>query len=161
MLEELGRRRSVGTAGVRIGGGNGYPKTPRRKLEWLRDNVGDDERGRVLFTRYGTRAAEVASYIADGEDAPLVGDALSTRELAWMVEHEMVRQVADVIFRRTSLAFTGDADAGVVRTIAEALAPLMDWDSVRVDAEIDDALTQLHDAHGVDVSAEAAVDVSS
>ncbi|HWK77530.1 glycerol-3-phosphate dehydrogenase/oxidase [Microbacterium sp.] len=161
VLEELGRRRSVGTAGVRIGGGNGYPKTPRRKLEWLRDNVGDDERGRVLFTRYGTRAADVAAYIADGEDAPLVGDALSTRELAWMVEHEMVRHVADVIFRRTSLAFTGDADAGVVRTIAEALAPLMDWDSVRVDAEIDDALTQLHDAHGVDVSAEAAADVSS
>ncbi|CAH0180689.1 MULTISPECIES: glycerol-3-phosphate dehydrogenase/oxidase [unclassified Microbacterium] len=161
VLEELGRRRSVGTAGVRIGGGNGYPKTPRRKLEWLRENVGDDERGRVLFTRYGTRAAEVASYIADGEDAPLVGVALSTRELAWMVEHEMVRHVADVIFRRTSLAFTGDADAGVVRTIAAVLAPLMDWDSVRVDAEIDDALTQLREAHGVGIAAEAAADVSS
>src|SRR5690606_7247932 len=130
-----------------------YPKTPRRKIEWLRDNVGDDERGRVLFTRYGTRAADVAAYIADGADAPLVGDALSTRELAWMVEHEKVRHVVDVIFRRTSLVFTGDADAATVRTIAEALAPLLDWDPVRVDAEIADAATQLRDAHGVDVAA--------
>ncbi|MEW1961644.1 glycerol-3-phosphate dehydrogenase/oxidase [Microbacterium sp. NPDC077644] len=152
VLGELGRTRITGTAGVRIGGGNGYPKTPRRKLEWLRDNVGDDERGRILFERYGTRAADVAVYIAAGDDAPVVGDALSTRELAWMVEHEHVRHVADVIFRRTSLAFTGDVDAPVVRAIAEALAPLMGWDAVQVDAEIADAAAQLRDAHGVEVS---------
>lgn len=151
VLDELGRQRVAGTAGVRIGGGNGYPKTPRRKLEWLRDNVGDDERGRVLFTRYGTRAAEVASYIADGGDTPVVGDALSDRELAWMVENEHVRHVSDVVFRRTSLAFTGDANAATVRAVAEALAPLLDWDASRVESEIEDTITQLREAHGVDV----------
>ncbi|WP_175986450.1 glycerol-3-phosphate dehydrogenase/oxidase [Microbacterium tenebrionis] len=152
VLAELGRPRITGTAGVRIGGGNGYPKTPRRKLEWLRENVGDDERGRVLFTRYGTRAADVAAFIAQGEDAPVIGTALSTRELAWMVENEQVRHVADVVFRRTSLAFTGDVDAQVIRSIAEALAPLLDWDAARVNVEITDTATQLRDDHGVDVS---------
>lgn len=151
VLDELGRGRVVKTAGVRIGGGNGYPMTPRRKLEWLQRNVGDDARGQVLFTRYGTRAADVAAFIAEGEDSPVVGDALSSRELAWMVENEQVRHVTDVIFRRTSLAFTGDADAGAVRAIAEALAPLLDWDASRVDAEIHDAASQLREAHGVDV----------
>ena len=69
-----------------------------------------------------------------------------------MVEREQVRHLSDVIFRRTSLAFTGDVNGDVLREIAEALAPLLEWDSVRVDAEIEDAATQLRDDHGVDVS---------
>lgn len=156
VLEELGRRRVVSTVGVRIGGGNGYPKTPRRKLEWLRDNVGDDARGRVLFARYGTRAADVAAFIADGEDSPVVGESLSARELAWMVADEQVRRLADVVFRRTSLAFTGNADADAVKAIAAALAPLLGWDDARVDAEIADTSAQLREAHGVDVEELAA-----
>ncbi|WP_206476543.1 glycerol-3-phosphate dehydrogenase/oxidase [Microbacterium sp. KRD172] len=153
VLTELGRQRVASTVGVRIGGGNGYPRTPRRRMEWLRQNVGDTERGRTLFVRYGTRAAEVAAFIDEGDDAPVVGDALSTRELAWMVEREQVRHVADVIFRRTSLAFTGDADAAAVQAIAEALAPLLGWDAARIESEIVDTSTQLREAHGVDIDA--------
>ncbi|WP_406250017.1 FAD-dependent oxidoreductase [Microbacterium sp. M] len=155
VLAELGRERSTSTKGVRIGGGNGYPKTPRRRIEWLRQNVGDTARGRVLFTRYGTRAADVADFLALENDEPLLGDALSTRELAWMVEHEKVQHVGDVVFRRTSLAFTGDADVDAIRTIAAALAPLLGWDAVRTDAEIDDTLSTLRDAHGVDATGSA------
>ena len=150
VLAELGRERSTSTKGVRIGGGNGYPKTPRRRIEWLRQNVGDTARGRVLFTRYGTRAADVADFLALENDEPLLGDTLSTRELAWMVEHEKVQHVSDVVFRRTSLAFTGDADVDAIRMIAESLAPLLGWDAVRTDAEIDDTLSTLREAHGVD-----------
>ncbi|WP_260980442.1 glycerol-3-phosphate dehydrogenase/oxidase [Microbacterium paludicola] len=157
VLEELQRPRVTSTVGVRIGGGNGYPKTPRRKLEWLRENVGEGERGQVLFTRYGTRAADVAAFIRDGEDAPVVGAVLSTRELTWMVENEQVRHVSDVVFRRTSLAFTGDADAATVRSIAQALAPILGWDTERSDAEISDTITQLREAHGVQIEP-AAVD---
>ncbi|MFB7250532.1 FAD-dependent oxidoreductase [Microbacterium sp. NPDC056234] len=156
VLAELGLDRVTSTVGVRIGGGIGYPRTPRRRIEWLRQNVGDTERGRVLFTRYGTRAAAVADFLALEQDEPLLGDALSTRELAWMVENEKVRNVGDVVFRRTSLAFTGDADAEAIRVIATALAPLLDWDTVRTDAEIDETVATLREAHGVDVEAVSA-----
>ena len=157
VLAELGRDRVISTRGVRIGGGNGYPQTPRRRIEWLRQNVGDSARGRVLFARYGTRAAEVADFLAVENDEPLLGDALSTRELAWMVEHEKVRHVGDVVFRRTSLAFTGDADADAIRVIADALAPLLEWDSVRTDAEVDETLATLREAHGVDAETASAL----
>ncbi|MGF6821247.1 glycerol-3-phosphate dehydrogenase [Microbacterium sp. ZKA21] len=157
VLAELGRDRVIGTRGVRIGGGNGYPRTPRRRIEWLRQNVGDSARGRVLFARYGTRAAEVADFLAVENDEPLLGDALSTRELAWMVGHEKVRHVGDVVFRRTSLAFTGDADAEAIRVIADALAPLLEWDSVRTDAEVDETLATLREAHGVDAETASAL----
>lgn len=153
VLTELGRQRVASTIGVRIGGGNGYPRTPRRRMEWLRQNVGDTERGRTLFVRYGTRASEVTAFIDEGDDTQIVGDALSTRELAWMVEREQVRHVADVIFRRTSLAFTGDADAAAVQAIAEALAPLLGWDAARIESEIEHASSRLREAHGVDIDA--------
>ncbi|UYO98454.1 glycerol-3-phosphate dehydrogenase/oxidase [Microbacterium sp. M28] len=156
VLAELGLGRVTSTEGMRIGGGIGYPKTPRRRIEWLRQNVGDTLRGRVLFTRYGTRAAAVADFLALDHDEPLLGDALSTRELAWMVDNEKVRHVGDVVFRRTSLAFTGDADAESIRVIAESLAPLLGWDSVRVDEEIDETITTLRDAHGVSLAHAAA-----
>lgn len=161
VLGELGRQRVVSTAGVCIGGGNSYPKTPRRKLEWLRDNVGDGERGRILFTRYGTRAAEVAAFLDEDEDSQVVSAALSRRELAWMVDQEQVRHVADVVFRRTSLAFTGDAGAQAVRAIAKALAPLLGWDADRVKSEVDETFTQLRDAHGVDVDVDMGGAVST
>src|SRR5690606_36975822 len=73
VLTELGRSRSTSTAGVRIGGGEGYPRTPRRQIEWLSQHVSDDARGRVLFARYGTRAADVAAFIAEEHDESLLG----------------------------------------------------------------------------------------
>ena len=109
----------------------------------------------MLFTRYGTRAADVADFLALENDEPLLGDTLSTRELAWMVEHEKVQHVGDVVFRRTSLAFTGDADADAIRMIADGLAPLLGWDAVRTDAEIDDTLSTLREAHGVEATGSA------
>ncbi len=149
VLAELRWERRTTTKGLRIGGGRGYPCTPRRRQEWLTENVGDDARGRVLFARYGTRAAEVAAFLAEGPDAPVLGDALSTRELARMVERERVRHVDDVVLRRTSLAFTGDAGEGALTEIAEALAPLLGWDEARTAREIEACRELLREAHGV------------
>ncbi|MFC4139218.1 MULTISPECIES: glycerol-3-phosphate dehydrogenase/oxidase [unclassified Microbacterium] len=156
VLAELGRPRVTRTKGVRIGGGNGYPRTPRRTVEWLRQNVGDSVRGRVLFVRYGTRAAHVAAFLGEGPDEPLLGEELSTRELLWMVEKEHARHVSDVLFRRTNLVFTGDADAATVRTVAEAMAQLLGWDAAATDAEIEATVRSLRERHGVDLSAEPA-----
>jgi glycerol-3-phosphate dehydrogenase len=61
--------------------------------------------------------------------------------------------VSDVIFRRTSLAFTGDADAAAVSAIARELAALLEWADDRIADEIAQCLQTLRDAHGVDVDA--------
>ena len=149
VLAELGRERTVSTKGLAIGGGKGYPATTEGRVEWLTRNIGNTPRGRLLFARYGTRAADVHEFLRQGEDAPVLGDRLSTRELAWMVEREHVRHVADVVFRRTSLAFRGSATPGAVREVADALAPILGWDAERTAAEVADVLTQLADRHGV------------
>jgi glycerol-3-phosphate dehydrogenase len=156
-LALLGRTRSVSTEGLPIGGGHGFPRTTRARAAWKRTNLAgaDAARGDQLLTRYGTRAAQVWQHIAQEQDQPLAGGALSLRELEWMVENEMVVRLADVVLRRTSIAFTGEATGALLEELADALAPLMGWDADRRDAEIEASDQILNDAHGLTIEAPA------
>ncbi|MDN3310566.1 glycerol-3-phosphate dehydrogenase/oxidase [Microbacterium oryzae] len=150
VLDLLGRTRTVSTAGRPIGGGRDFPRGDADRRAWIAAHlVGAGDRAEQLLTRYGTRAADVWAFIADGDDAPLVGGDVSTRELAWMVREEHVVHLADVVLRRTSIAFTGAADADVLDELARALAPLLGWDEDKREAEIEQARTLLNDLHGL------------
>lgn len=152
VLGVLGRQRAVSTVGLPIGGGRGFPKTVRARQAWIQTHLaGAEGRADELLRRYGTRAAEVWEFIESGEDTSLAGTTVSTRELAWMVQMESVVHLTDVVLRRTSLAFTGDVDLSVLEELAGALAPLLEWDDARHDAEIAEAREILNDAHGLSI----------
>jgi glycerol-3-phosphate dehydrogenase len=156
VLDLIGRTRTVSTAGRAIGGGRDFPRTEKARRIWIQENLsGAGDRAERLLARYGTRAAQVWEFIEQGDDAPLAGDDLSTRELAWMVENEMVARLQDVVMRRTSIAFTGHADADVLEELAAALAPLLHWDRARQDAELDQTRTMLNERHGLQISSRA------
>ncbi len=153
VLGLLGRTRTVSTSGVPIGGGRDFPRTTKARRIWIQENLpraGD--RAEKLLTRYGTRAADVWAFIEQGDDSPLAGGDLSTRELAWMVENELVTRLEDVILRRTSIAFTGHADIAVLDELADALAQLLGWDRTRHDAEVDQTRKLLNERHGLSLS---------
>ncbi|HIY65094.1 MAG TPA: FAD-dependent oxidoreductase, partial [Candidatus Agrococcus pullicola] len=152
VLSVLGKQRTVTTAGLAIGGGKGYPATDAARRQWQQRNLaGAGSRADLLVARYGTRAADVWQHIEQSDDRPLAGITLSTGELEWMVRNELVVRLADVVLRRTSLAFTGDATAGVIGRIADALAPLLQWDETRKQQEIETTIQHLDDAHGVSI----------
>ncbi|MEI3845422.1 MULTISPECIES: glycerol-3-phosphate dehydrogenase/oxidase [unclassified Microbacterium] len=149
VLGLIDRTRTVSTAGRAIGGGRDYPAAEARDA-WLTRNLpGAGARAELLMARYGTRAAEVWEHIEQGPDTPLAGGAVSTRELEWMVENELVVRLADIVLRRTSLAFTGDVDEAVLEQLAAALAPLLGWDRARTDAEVDRTRALLNERHGL------------
>ncbi|GGF45157.1 glycerol-3-phosphate dehydrogenase [Microbacterium sorbitolivorans] len=157
VLDQIGVPRAVTTKHRAIGGGRDFPMTPRARGVWLRSRIpGSGTRGNVLLGRYGTRAAAVWDTIEAEHDEALAGDRLSTRELAWMVDHEHIVHLADVILRRTDLAFTGSVTPELLARVADTLAPLLGWDADRVAEEIDDTVTQLREAHGVTLVAETA-----
>jgi glycerol-3-phosphate dehydrogenase len=153
VLELVDRTRTVSTSGRAIGGGRDFPRTEKAKRIWIKEYLpGADERAEKLLARYGTRAAQVWEYIRQGEDAPLADGDLSTRELQWMVQNEMVTRLQDVVLRRTSIAFIGNADTDVLDEIADALAPLLGWDRDRHDAELDQTRELLNERHGLHLS---------
>jgi glycerol-3-phosphate dehydrogenase len=87
----------------------------------------------------------VARVLAESpDDRPIAHGILSTGEVRHLVEREHVVHLADVVFRRTGLAFTGRADERALEEIASELARHLDWDDRRRDTEVRDCLERLH-----------------
>jgi glycerol-3-phosphate dehydrogenase len=163
VLGVLGASRRQSTARVQIGGGIGYPTTERRRTRWVADNAHGlaAERVATLLDRYGTRADEVlASIAADGDDAPLTAaPTYSTGEVRHLARTEHVVHLADLLLRRTSLAFTGEAVA-VADEIARAVAATLGWDEQRLAHEVRAGIAAVRRAEprtddGADASASA------
>jgi glycerol-3-phosphate dehydrogenase len=154
-LTALGATRRTSTAGVAIGGGKDFPTDEASRRAWIAAAVrpgADEARVEVLLTRYGTRAKDVLEYLAESPDSMFNStQELSTRELAYMVEHEQVGHLIDVLIRRTSLAFRGLVSEELLAELAETLAPLLGWTAADSAAEIKLAEKVLAEAHRVQV----------
>jgi glycerol-3-phosphate dehydrogenase len=154
-LAALGLPRVTSTADLAIGGGQGYPASPAGEKQWIAKAVRpgyDEERIGVLLTRYGTRAADVLDFLAQGKDSVFSSTReLSTREVEYMVQNEQVGHLIDILIRRTSLAFRGLVTAELLAELADVLAPLLGWDEAAAAGEIRHAEKVLADAHRVNV----------
>ncbi|NYE21096.1 glycerol-3-phosphate dehydrogenase/oxidase [Microbacterium immunditiarum] len=141
------RRRS--TRGVPIGGGRGFPMSERSRHGWIaeRDTGVGFARASVLLDRYGTVAADViAAIVADPDDAPLAhAPGYSSGELRHLARTEHVVHLDDLLLRRTSLAFTGEAEAAAWE-VADAVASVLGWDEATVGAEVARAIAAVHAA---------------
>jgi len=151
VLELLDRPRTRSTDGVVIGGGLGYPKRASTREAWIASNLPglDPGRGAQLLGRYGTRATEVAAFLAKGDDSPLVDGALSTREVAYMAKFESMVHVTDVVLRRTNLAFVGGLRPEHLGEIADALGRELGWGAARVQAEARACAEELRVSHSI------------
>ncbi len=142
------RRRS--TKGVPIGGGRGFPTTERARQQWIAAHAAGLPADRVatLLDRYGTIAVDLIEAInADPDDAPLGAlPSYSTAELRHLARSEDVLHLDDVLMRRTSIAFRGEASQPVATAIAQAIAPVLGWDDARVAAETRRGLASVHAA---------------
>lgn len=146
VLDALGRQREMSTLGLPIGGGRDYPRDDVAKAIWIDSNLRSIEVARrsVLFERYGTRAVDVSRSIGP-TDRSLANGLLSTGELEYLVKHEHVVHLADVVFRRTDLAFTGRADRNTLEELGAVLAGLLRWDDFQLDMEIERCAQEIAD----------------
>ena len=89
----------------------------------------------------------IAAIEADAADAPLAAlGSYSTGELRHLARTEDVVHLEDMLMRRTSLAFTGAATEAVAAEIAAAIAPVLGWNTARIDAETARGLARVHAA---------------
>ena len=154
VLHHLGHRRQQSTKPVAIGGGRDYPRTAAEQAQWLtvwHDKTGVSKtRLRQLFDRYGTRAAEIATFITQGDDAPLTHHpGYSQREIIFLAQTEKVVHLDDLILRRSLLGMLGEVTAGLVGELTAVVAPILHWNPTRQQAEIARTKTLLADKHGV------------
>ena len=159
VLERLHQTRSVSTLGMPIGGGRDYPTTDDARTVWVTSHGREVSRARadMLLERYGTRAAAVIDELAESGDTPLENAAeYSVQEIEYLVRTESVVHLSDVLQRRTSLAFTGQATDALLAELGSITAGVLGWSSDETAAEIAEAARILREAHGVAVGSTSA-----
>lgn len=154
VLHRLDRSRRTNTEHIPIGGGREYPEAEEKQAAWiesLAEETGiSKDRARILFERYGTRAEEIASYLAQGPDRPLEHHPDYTqREIAFLVEREMVTHLDDIPLRRTIMAWMGEVTPDLLEELAEITAQQLGWTQERKKEEIQRTLDILSHDHGV------------
>lgn len=151
ILPRLGRVRQVSTRLLPIGGGRGYPR--RANLEAHIDRVAATsaiahERARVLFDRYGTQATAIAQFCALAPDAPLRSlPSYTSREIMFIARHEQVRHVADILYRRTTIALSGALTPDVTHEVAGIAGETLGWDAATIRHQAGEAWQEAETRH--------------
>lgn len=149
-LERLGRQRQISTADRAIGGGRRFPLD---RAAWIAEAAAGKglpaARMAMLFSRYGTEAEAIASFIAAAPDASMPHADYSARELLFLIRNEAVERLDDVLLRRTTLAISGDLSLQMVDAVLDLLATERSWTPAQREAERARFLTLLRERHGV------------
>jgi glycerol-3-phosphate dehydrogenase len=150
----LEKKRQKDTRDLSIGGGHGYPGTQGeygKQIEGLAAWTGlTQERLKILFGRYGTRTETVANFIKQASDEPLKSlPEYTRREILFLIQHEKVQHLDDLILRRTMLAMLGYLSRDRISELAGLLGTSRGWSSEQTDSEAERTLRLLSDRHGV------------
>lgn len=153
VLRIIGKRRTISTKNLMIGGGQGFPQSDAGRRRWVATH-GEGQRPEVaelLLERYGTRAKEILWALPpDATELPgLPGHFLE--EIQFLASREHILHLVDLIFRRTSLAHAGRVTHEGLAAAAAAVAPVLGWSEERRDEEKAMVIDVLREAHRIEV----------
>ncbi|GBQ61681.1 glycerol-3-phosphate dehydrogenase [Ameyamaea chiangmaiensis NBRC 103196] len=154
VLSRLGRARTVGSRDIPIGGGRDFPRSPvarARFLDALRARFSlPAERAATLLERYGSLAIDIATFCSLAGDEPLTTlPDYTRREIAFIARRELVGHLADVLFRRTTLALEGRLTPAVIADVAAVVSETLGWSAERRDDEANWCWRHATERHGV------------
>ncbi len=152
VLRELRMPRKVGTLELPVGGGAGFPED-RAELE--RDLVSDlgcdPDRAAYLVSVYGTAAHKVLSFCAQRTDDHRI-DAqvpVTLAESAWLIRHEFVASLSDLVLRRMSLAIDGRLSMELIDGLTGLLRQELGLSVPEANRQREDLISELETYHGV------------
>jgi glycerol-3-phosphate dehydrogenase len=119
----------------------------------IEDTVGDPPLARHLATSFGTRWRPVWSFIqAEGGTRRVVSELPYTvGEIRYCVSNELAVTLADLLIRRTHLAFeTRDHGIDAAPRVAAAIAPLLGWDPTAQRRAVDEYAREAENVFRID-----------
>jgi glycerol-3-phosphate dehydrogenase len=154
VLQTLGRSRHRSTDAEPIGGGRGFPATARARDDWIAAFAGrygiSTEWSAVLLERYGNAAHRIAEGSGNAFSEPLTTlPDYSRGEIRAVIRTEQVVALADLLFRRTTIAIAGRLSLPVIEELAEIAADTLGWTPEERLRQTDAVLTLARDRHGV------------
>ncbi len=154
VMSRIGISRKTDTKNLRIGGGKGYPVSENEQIQWLKtlqQKTGlSAERIKTLFERYGTYASDIATFCAAGQDTPLQSQSTySQREIMFLVAHEKIVHLEDLLLRRSLLAMLGYVTGDLLQEVSTILSSVLGWSESQRQDEVNRAANTLEKRHGV------------
>lgn len=139
VLARLGAPRLKDTESLAIGGGKHFPADDDARAAWIGRvaAASDLPAARVarLLERYGTRAEGLCIGLGPDDRLRSLPD-YGRREIEWLITHEQVTRLADLIQRRMALTMTGELSFSGLEEITAIAAEVLGWDGRRRASEM-------------------------
>ena len=74
---------------------------------------------------------------------------MTNGEIRFLIRHEVVVRLSDIVLRRTGLAITGEISSDLIAAIAAVAADELGWDAARTQQETDAFIKELNTFYGV------------
>lgn len=152
VLEELGKSRKCDTLEVPIGGGQNYPENLDVWVSKAQQKYGvSPSRANHLLDHYGSNADAVLTACSKSTNDTEISEGCqyTDAEIKHLVQNESVVHLSDVIFRRTTLAITGQISMEIIERITAIIAETIGWDEKKMRQEISALTSELDNYHGV------------
>lgn len=153
VLNLIGEKRRVSTTDLAIGGGKDYPAEDKI-ADWVQrisQQVGlPATRISQLLARYGSAAATIAAFMNQTADQPLEHTPdYSRNELRYLILHEQVQTLEDLLVRRTPMAISGQLTSERVAEIGKLLASELGWGEPQSTQHLQTTFSRLASLHGL------------
>lgn len=146
------RRPAVNSRERVFPGGEDYPGDEQsldRERRRLADKFGlKSAQIQTLWPLYGTRVETHLDECGDTTNGTLPGTAFPLAFVRWVIEHEWVRKLDDLIERRMMLLFQPDLSVETLRGLARLLVEAGRLDASQVDAAVDASRERLRTLYG-------------
>jgi glycerol-3-phosphate dehydrogenase len=125
VLSRLGVSRKASTVRRTVLGGEDFPVDPSRWLklwqQWAGETGTTLEEVRTLWPLYGMRTRAVLAQVADQPSLPIADSPLTRRTVSWVIQHEWVMTLDDLIERRLMLIFAPGWTRQTIEDLADCL----------------------------------------
>jgi len=125
VLKQLGIARQTSTRDRMLVGGDGFPHEPSEwpKLwqRWATDHGTSVKEASALWPLYGMRTKDILAAVASQPLAIVADTPFTTRTIRWMIDHEWVMTLDDLIERRLMLIFAPSLTLATLHDLAECL----------------------------------------
>lgn len=145
-----------------IGGGTNFPATDIERRHWMSQFSANFQisqtRANQLLDRYGTRAQLYAAFLSENsqfrdtdnnEKLLQYNNEFSCGEIHYLIQHEQVESLLDLVLRRTNLAISGQLHLALLNELNQLLAEQKRWSSKRSKQELASSLAHLDKFHGL------------
>ena len=132
LLQRLDLPRLADSHDMPIGGGKDFPPDDEARRQWLDDLARQTglspDRAETLLGRYGTKALEIARFIAEKPDQPLRHHpGYTRREIEFILTRERVARIDDLLMRRTAVGLLGELTDALYAELVAVMAELRGW----------------------------------